>query len=143
MRKWLGILFFVFPSAIVIAHGASNLPSAGDFDTRGGSHGAALTGESASPVSHTITAWGKDLLLAHGNIASEGKGGARSKDMAGSDLDLRYMDWDRMKAVNVASNGEASDEAQVQKDEENGNGEEQEEEEGGGWDRLWDSPKLG
>ena len=74
----------------------------------------------------------------------------------GPDLDLRYVDWDSRKASASGRNGDADNGKKVQADDQNGNGnededdedggdeeEDKEEEESGGWDRLWDAPKLG
>jgi len=153
MRKWLSILLVVFPCATVIAHGAHNFPVTGHFDVEMGNHEALVKDTSASQASHMIAAPGRDLLLARGNIASDAQGSVWRRDSAGSDLDLRYADRDRMRAVYVARRGGALEEAELREDEErasreengeeNGEEEQEEEEEGGGWDRLWDPPKLG
>ncbi len=72
------------------------------------------------------------------------------------EVDLREVDWEAVKndksgshegkaTVSENSNDDGDDEVEETGDEEqdeNGDKDE-EEEEGGGWDRLWDAPKLG
>lgn len=60
--------------------------------------------------------------------------------------DLRYVDWDKVKASGKDNgNGDKEGDEEDEEEEENGdkekNGEEEEEE--GGPDRVWDAPKLG
>lgn len=152
MRKWLSILLVVFPFGTVIAHGAHNFPVTGHFDIGVGNHGALVKNTAASPAPHMMAAPGRDLLLDRGNIVSDAKGSVWPRDISGSDFDLRYADWDRMRAVYVARGGGPLEEKKLREDEERRNreengeekgGEEEPEEEGGGWDRLWDAPKLG
>ena len=152
MRKWLSILLVVFPCATVIAHGASNCPVAGQFANGVGNHGALLEQTSAFPAPHMTAAPERDLLFGRVSIASDAKGCVMSRDISGSDLDLRYADRDGMRAVYVARGGGPLEEEKLREDEERAgreedgeeNGEEEgEEEEGGGWDRLWDAVKLG
>jgi hypothetical protein len=152
MRKWLGILCVVFPSAMVIAHGASNSPATGHFNVEAGNRGTLLNGRLDCPAPHMMAALGRDLLFARGNIASDAEGSVWSRDIAGSNLDARCVDRDGMGVVYLARGGGPLEEEKLREDEERGNGEEngeekreeeQQEEEGGGWDRLWDAPKLG
>jgi hypothetical protein len=70
------------------------------------------------------------------------------------DVDLRDIDWGKVTdgengngeskdSVNGDKNGDDDDEAEESGDEEKGEKEEAEDEGGGGWDRLWDAPRLG
>ena len=77
----------------------------------------------------------------------------------GSDLDLRYVDWDLVKAgkkangnngkteVKDGNNGDNGDNGDKNENDEEGDEkkdrEEEEKDGGGGWDRLWDAAKLG
>ena len=86
------------------------------------------------------------LILAHSAADSPGKSEGGPDD----DIDLREVDWDKVKAGKKGKdvkNGDDKDNGD--KDEENGDDEkddkkdDEEKGEGGGWDRLWDCPKLG
>lgn len=152
MRKWLSILLVVFPCATVIAHGAYDLAVTEHLNVDMGNHEASLRDRSTSQAPHLMAAPERDLLFCRVSIASDAKGCVMSRDISGSDLDLRYADRDCMGAVYVARGGGPLEEEKLREDEERAgreedgeeNGEEEgEEEEGGGWDRLWDPPKLG
>lgn len=84
-------------------------------------------------------------------------GYAHDKDLKRSDkgpgkgVDLRYVDWDKMKAGQKGKNGNAEsgdngeENGNGEQEDENGqkNGEDEQDDGGGGWDRLWNAPKLG
>ncbi|MEW6137169.1 MAG: hypothetical protein AB1733_02980, partial [Thermodesulfobacteriota bacterium] len=110
-----------------------------------------IMGRPSPPTPHTGNLSEQRLILAHGNIVSQSKAAE-----PGPDLDLRYVDWDSRKAGASGINGDADNGKKIQAADENGNGkddeddeeggdeeEDKEEEESGGWDRLWDAPKLG
>ena len=86
------------------------------------------------------------LLLAHSAADTPGK----SEGGDGEEIDLREVDWDKVKAGQKAEeakkgngkgdgNGNGDEEGDEEKEEDN----KDEEEAGGGWDRQWDSPRLG
>jgi hypothetical protein len=92
--------------------------------------------------------------MAHSTADKPGKD-MKPDNGSGPDVDLRDVDWDSMKAEKkgkTAKNGNGKNLADVasgDKGDENGDDEEDEKDDkdeedgGGGWDRLWDAPKLG
>jgi len=145
MKMRLYLLFVAVLLAPVIAHGAG-FPAIGHSPAAAGDAGAVVMGKPSPPTPHTGNLSEQRLILAHGNIVSQPKAAE-----PGPDLDLRYA------AYASDGNDEADKGTGTQADEENGNGEDsseddeeggdeeedQGEEEEGGWDRLWDAPKLG
>jgi hypothetical protein len=81
---------------------------------------------------------GPALVVAHSAADALGK----SEGESGEEIDLRDVDWDKVKAgkkVAEIKNGNGENDEE-EADEEK---EDEEKDEGGGWDRLWDCPKLG
>ncbi len=96
-------------------------------------------------------------------MASEGTDSSdklvkKPNNEGGSDLDLRYVDWDLVKegkkakgdngntAVkngNNGDNGEKNENGEEEGDDKKDGEEKEKDGEGGGWDRLWDASKLG
>jgi hypothetical protein len=148
MKMRLYLLFVAVLLAPVLAHGAG-FPALGHLPAAARDTGALVPGTSSPSAPHTGNLSEHRLILAHGNIVSQSKAAE-----TGPDLDLRYVDWDSRKAGASARSGDVGNGKKAQADDENGNDdaddedggdeeEDKEEEEEGGWDRLWDSPKLG
>jgi hypothetical protein len=75
----------------------------------------------------------------------------KGNDKSEEDLDLRIVDWDKVKTDKKPGVAPSGKDKNGDNGEENGNGDKEDEEEEngdeekdeGGWDRQWDAPKLG
>lgn len=135
MKMRLTLLFVAVLLAPVWAHGAG-FPAIGHFLDGVGDAGAFALGTPAPPTPHTGNLSAHMPIPDHGNIVSRTKAADPTPD-----VDQRHVDWDNRKAVASAGNGEADNGTGTHADDEEES--EEEEEEGEGWDRLWDTPKLG
>jgi len=149
MKRYFVVLVILLPLAVMAAPVGDISRSVPDLQKQWGGQP-----QSYSPIHRAFPQVvfqedpGSSFLVAHSAADSPGK--AIEKDSGPSDdLDLRDVDWDKVKAEKKAKNGNG-------KNGDNGdkNGDEEEEEDekdekdegdggGGGWDRLWDCPKLG
>ncbi len=152
MKKSLFILLVMVPLTVVAARAYGHLPQSNS--QIGQSITAANVSQGNSAGSQILSGNGvsPSVRVAH-NAPARPFPDVKGDNKPEEDLDLRIVDWDKMKAdqkPKVAPNGKNGD-----KEEENGNGDEEEEDgekengedekdEGdGGWDRQWDAPKLG
>lgn len=85
------------------------------------------------------------VLLAHGAADSPGKDLKKPESEPGDDLDLREVDWEKVRSGGKGKNGNGGngDKGNGVGEEEDKDEKEGEEEAGAGWNRLWDAPKLG
>jgi hypothetical protein len=156
MRRFLAITAILLPLAVLATQAGSNSLPRVDSQVQWG----ALPTK-ASPAQDAVAnaPFQKDrnasFVIAHSAADSPGKG-SKAGNGSGPDVDLRDVDWDSMKAEKkgkTAKNGNGKNLAGVangDKGDENGDdeedekdGEDKEDEGEGGWDRLWDAPKLG
>ena len=148
MKRFFTVLVILLPLGVMAAPAGNGSFPTPDLQT----HWSALP-VNASPASQAVPqAFLKDrgttLILAHSAADSPGKSDGGPDD----DIDLREVDWDKVKAGKKSKNGNLKNGGNG---EEKGNGEkdgddekddrkdDEEKGEGGGWDRPWDCPKLG
>jgi len=143
MKLWLSMLVILLPLGVMAAPAGYSSFSHPDLEALGGT--PSLTGAPATQnLSHdSLKDQRPTLILAHSAADAPGK----SEGSAEEEIDLREVDWDKVKAdkkdkggkTEVGNGDKEEEEAGEEKEEE---GEEEKGEEGG-WDRLWDAPKLG
>lgn len=161
MRRFLAILAILLPLAVMAAQAGSNSLSRVDSQVQ---RGALPTKDSPAQDAVANALFQKDrnasFVIAHSAADSPGKD-SKAGNGSGPDLDLRYVDWDSIKAEKKGKSGKSGKNGNIKNGDngaENGNGEEEgkngedekdeendkdEKDGGGGWDRLWDAPKLG
>ncbi len=158
MLRLLVILAILFPPAVVAAEAGNNSSSRRD-STVHKTRSFILKGAEAPQQAPRVNAQqGKGLFP----VAPAGSGAADivvKKEGSGpeKEIDLRNVDWqsekngDKGKDENVKNgdegedkdNGDKEDEGDDKKDDKKDDKAKKEDEGGGGWDRLWDAPKLG
>jgi len=149
MKRFFTVLVILLPLAVMAAQAGGISPSGSDLQGRWDA--LAVKGLLAHYTVPTASFQEKreaSFVVAHSAPDSPGK--AVKKDKGPSDdLDLRDVDWDRVKAGKKVKNGNGKNGDNGEK---NGDGEDERDEKedkdekdegGGGWDRLWDAPKLG
>jgi hypothetical protein len=153
MRRFCAIAIILLPLAVMAAQAGDNYLLHSDLQAQ---WGALPTKGSPAHDAGTNALLQKDrkgsFVVAHSAADSPGKD-VKADNGSGPDLDLRDVDWDSMKAEKkgkTAKIGNGKNVDKVDNGDENGEDEEGEKDdedkkdEGeGGWDRLWDAPKLG
>jgi hypothetical protein len=166
MRKFLAIIAILLPLSAPAVQGNSDIPSG--VNSRTAPYGAVLmTNAEAShnlPIVNSLQSQVTLRLAAADKNGDSGDKNVKKPESApGTDVDLRYVDWDKVKAGkkvgngagDKGDNGDGNKESVEGKDdtggkkfdnedvEEQEKDDEKKDEGGGGFDRLWDVPKLG
>jgi hypothetical protein len=165
MRKFLAVIAILFPLSAPAVQANAYIPSGAN--SRTASYGAVLmTNAEASynlPIVNSLQSQDPLRLAAADKNGDSGDKNVKKPESApGDDVDLRYVDWDKVKAGKKVGNGagdkgdngdgdkegvdddkggkkfDSEDAEEPEKDDEK-----KDEEGGGGFDRLWDVPKLG
>jgi hypothetical protein len=149
MKLWLSVLAILLPLGVMAAPAAHGSLSISDLDAQW--KAMPVMGSSFDqPLVPALFPRGAEPFL----LASEGAADKPGKSIGGpeEEVDLREVDWDKLKAgkkgeadkTEVGNGGEAGEGGEEgEEDEVELNKEGGEEEGEGGWDRLWDAPKLG
>jgi hypothetical protein len=140
MKVFLAIVMILLPLG-VMATPAGNVSLS---DLQGQWSALPLSGFQASQAfSRTVLKdLGPALVVAHSSADAPGK----SEGVSGGEIDLRDVDWDKVKAgkkVAEIKNGNGENDEEEADEEREDEKEDEEEDEGRGSDRLWDCPKLG
>jgi hypothetical protein len=159
MRRLCAIVLILLPLAVIAAQAGSNSFSMPDLQAQWADpRGQASTDFLADSTSSFQKGVGAPILVARSAADTPGKDVKSPENGSGSDLDLRYVDWDLVKAGakgksgngkaavkngDNGGNGDKDENGGDDEDEKKGEGEEEKDEGGGGWDRLWDAAKLG
>jgi hypothetical protein len=152
MRRLCAIVTILLPLAVMAAQADGNSFSVPDPQARYTGIGVQATPDRfLDSIPSFQKSPGTPMVVAHGAADSPGKDVKGPENGAGSDLDLRYVDWDKVKpgakgkhgSVKNGDNGDKDENVEGEEDEKKGDDEKEKNEGGGGWDRLWDTPKLG
>jgi hypothetical protein len=166
MGKLLAVIAILLPLSAPAVQANAYIPSGAN--SRTASYGAVLmTNAQAShnlPIVNSLQSQVPlRLAAADKNGDSGDKNVKKPENVPADDHDLRYVDWDKVKAGKIAksvndkeANGDGDKEDIEGKDDKGGktfdsedaeepekDDEKKDEEGGGGFDRLWDVPKLG
>jgi len=152
MKRFFTVLVILLPLAVTAAQAGGISPSGSDLQARWDALAVkGLPAHYTVPTASFQEKWEASFVVAHSAPDSPGKGVKKDKGPS-DDLDLREVDWDKVKAGNKVKNGDGKNGDNGDK---NGDGEDGEDEKdekaekdendegGGGWDRLWDAPRLG
>jgi hypothetical protein len=152
MKGFFTVLVVLLPLAVMAAHADQTPSLVPDVQTQWGAKSP-----SGSPIHLTFPQAvfhrerASSFAVAHSAADSPGKAIDKAGGASG-DLDLREVDWDKVKADKKAKNGNGKngdngdkngDEEDEADEEDKKDGEDEEEKGAEGWDRLWDAPKLG
>jgi hypothetical protein len=144
MKLWLSMLLILLPLGVMAA------PAGNDSFSQGLQAQLGALPMTGSPAHQPLLQglFPKDtkpvLLAAEGAADAPGK----SEGSGEEEIDLREVDWDKIKADKKDKGGK-TEVGNGEKEEENGDEENDDKagggeiDEGGGWDRLWDAAKSG
>jgi len=150
MWRLLAVALIFLPATVMAKQGGGSTLTGDDFLSLSGAWLVKAT--EARPRIHpncVPLVDGQFPALAAANGSAPDKGSKKAESVKEDDIDLRYVDWDEMKAgksgkdgngVSEKANGDGDNEDEEEKDEKEGGDKEGG---GGGWDRPWDAPKLG
>jgi hypothetical protein len=158
MRRLYAIVVILLPLAVIAAQAGSNSFSMPDSQPQwSGLRGHGPSDHFADSISSFQRRAEAPILVAHGAADSPGKGAQAPEKGSASVLDLRYVDWDLVKAGTKGKsgngtavikngdngNGDKDENGEDEEDAKKGEDEKEKDEAGGGGERLWDAPKLG
>jgi hypothetical protein len=157
MRRLYAIVMILLPLAAMAAQADSNSFSMPGPEAQWASLREQTPSDRlADSTSFPKRAGAPPILVARSTADTPSKDVKSPERGSGSDLDLRYVDWDLVKAsAKVKSgnglavkngnnaNGDKDENGEDEEDAKKGEEEVEKDEAGGGGERQWDAPKLG